>query len=275
MGEPLRRTLGRTGLKVLALGMGGGHGLGPKEYRRAVELGVEYVDTARLYLRGEDEERWGRALRGGLREKVVLATKVASRDAKGAEEDLNASLKALDTDWIDIWQMHHVNTQEELERILAPGGALEFALKAQEQGKVRFIGITGHAWEQVQRNLETGHFATVLCWYNCGLRQAETTVFPTARSRNLGVVIMNATRWRKLLEPPPSWQGPTPTAQDLYRFVLSHPDVHVVLSGVQRIEELEENLRVVQEFRPLSEEERAWLLAYGDALREAGYLERR
>jgi len=270
----VKTILGKTGLEVVRLAVGGGYKMDADSYRTAFDMGINYIDTARVYLEGTDEEAIGKAIRG-RRDQVVVATKNMARDAKGAAESLEASLRALDTDYIDIWQMHWVNTPEELAKIMAPGGALEVAWKAREEGKIRFLGVTGHDWAQVARDLATGLFDTVLLWYNCAMPEPEEMVFPIARQFNMGVVIMDTLRWGKLLTPPPGWPSdrPVPKPPDFYRFVLSHPDVHVATSGVFNLDQLRENLQAITDFRPMTPEERAWMRAYGEAARKARTLQ--
>ena len=149
-------------------------------YRKSIDAGVNYIDTARAYRDGEDEKVIGAAIKG-QRDRLILATKTAKRDAKGARTELETSLQMLGVDYIDVYQLHHLNTQEGRVQALAPGGALEMAQKAREEGLVRFIGLTGHDWFQVQEAVATGLFDTVLCWYNCAMQIPENTVFPANR----------------------------------------------------------------------------------------------
>jgi predicted aldo/keto reductase-like oxidoreductase len=266
--------LGRTGLEVVRLGIGGAYeGLTVETCRAALDAGLNYIDTARAYRGGEDEKIIGEALQG-RRAEVILATKTGSRTAEGAEQHLHESLRALRTDYIDVWQMHHVNKQEELETVLGPGGALEFARKAQQQGLVRFVGITGHDRAQVGRNVATGEFDTVLLWYNCALREAEEWVFPIAQQRDVGVVVMNGSRWGKLLEVPDDWSRDEwdPNEVDLYRFVLTHPAVAVTVASLHSADQTAARRPLVNPFVPLTEEELAILRRYGDKMREEGRL---
>ncbi|MCC7263072.1 MAG: aldo/keto reductase, partial [Candidatus Latescibacteria bacterium] len=159
-GQLPRTVLGRTGLEVTRLGIGGAYCETPEGYQAALDCGVTYVDTARAYRDGQDEEVIGRALRG-RRHQLVLASKTMQRDAAGARQDLETSLRLLQTDYLDIWQLHHLNTQEEREKALGPGGALEEARRAQQEGLVRFVGVTGHDWVQIQAAVATGLFDTV------------------------------------------------------------------------------------------------------------------
>jgi aryl-alcohol dehydrogenase-like predicted oxidoreductase len=260
-------TLGRTGLVVTRLGVGGAYATSPDLYRAALECGVNYVDTARSYHGGEDERYIGQAIRG-LRERLVIATKTLGRTADDAWRDLEASLRALGTDYIDIWQLHYLNTQAEREQVLGPGGAMEAALRAREEGLIRFVGVTGHVWSEVGKAVATGLFDTVLCWYNCAMREPEQEIFPAARSHGVGVVIMNATRSGKLLQ----GRG-APPAADFYRYVLSHPAVHLALMGLRDLALFRSVALALAERDVLSPVERHALEEYGQRLRAAGKLE--
>jgi predicted aldo/keto reductase-like oxidoreductase len=222
-------TLGRTGLTVTRLGIGGAYCLTPEGYRTALDCGVNYVDAARAYRDGKDEEVIGQAL-VGRRQNIILGTKTMQRGAQGARGELEYSLKILRTDYVDIWSMHAINSAAERIQIFQPGGAYDAALKAKEDGLIRFIGVTGHNWEEVGKCVETGLFDTCLCWYNCAFKQAETLVFPAAQAHGTGVLIMNATRNDKLFGPE------MPSVEDFYRYVLMHPDVDMVLMGLRNVE---------------------------------------
>ncbi|MCC6446734.1 MAG: aldo/keto reductase [Armatimonadetes bacterium] len=265
--------LGKTGLEVVRLAIGGGYGMDADSFRAGLDMGLNYIDTARGYLEGKDEEVIGEAVRG-RRDRVILATKAMARDDKGAAESLEASLRALQTDYIDIWQMHWVNTPDELSKVMAPDGALDVGFKAKEEGKVRFFGVTGHNWPQMARNVATGLFDTILMWYNCAFSEPEEIAFPLTMRHNMGVVIMNNLRGGKLLTPPSDWPAdrPVPQARDFYRFVLSNPAVHVSASGVQNLDQLKENVRALEDFKPMTPEEIAWMKDYGAALRKTGVL---
>ena len=264
--------LGRTGLRVTRLGVGGAYCKTPEGYRAALDCGVNYLDTAPAYHDGEDERIIGEAI-AGRRHEIVLATKVGKRDAVGARAELENSLRLLGTDYIDIWQIHYLNKAEEREQVLGPGGAMEAAVKAREEGLVRFIGVTGHDWAEVGKAVATGLFDTVLCWYNCAMPEPETLIFPHALAHNTGVVIMNATRMDKLLDPgdvPIS--GGVPAFGDFYRYVLGHPAVHVVLRGLRDLELSRQAAEALAERVTLTDVERRRLEAYGAQMREAGKL---
>jgi aryl-alcohol dehydrogenase-like predicted oxidoreductase len=260
--------LGRTGLEVTRLGIGGAYCETVEGYRTALDYGLTYLDTARAYRDGEDERIVGEAI-AGRRHQIVLATKSGAREAAGARQELEASLRLLGTDYVDIWQMHYVNAQEDLAQILGPGGAMEAAAKAKEQGLIRFIGVTGHHWPVVAEAVATGLFDTVLCWYNCAMPEPESSVFPAAAAQGTGVVIMNTTRIDKLLE-----DDQALPLGGFYRYVLGHPTVNVALRGLRSpIERVQEVAQALAERVDLTLDERHQYEAYGARLRAAGKLD--
>jgi len=261
-----KTVLGRTGLAVTRPGIGGAYCESPDGYRRALDCGVNYVDTARVYRDGEDEKVIGKAIRG-RRHELIIATKTPTRDAAGARSDLETSLRNLDTDYIDIYQLHHLNTQPERQQALGPGGAIETAQKAREEGLVRFIGVTGHDWAQIQQAVATGLFDTVLCWYNCAMKEPEDTVFPEARKQRTGVVIMNASRNDKLFG-----GADAPVPEQFYRYVLSHDVVNVTIMGLRDIERFSRVANALSERETLTPQERADIEAYGSRMRQEGKL---
>jgi hypothetical protein len=259
-------TLGRTGLTVTRLGIGGAYCESADGYRAALDCGVNYVDTARAYRDGDDERVVGEAI-AGRRHEIVLASKTQSRDAAGARKDLETSLRLLDTDYLDLWQIHYLNTQADREQVLGPGGAMETAVAAREEGLVRYIGVTGHDWTEVAKAVETGLFDTVLCWYNCAMPEPEELLFPQAMAHEMGVVIMNATRTDKLI----TEDGP-PEA-DFYRYVLDHPAVSLTIAGLRDLAFFERVARALAERATLAPGDRERLEDYGARMRDAGKLD--
>ncbi len=255
-----RVILGRTGLEVTRLGIGGAYCESEEGYQIAMDCGVNYIDTARMYREGEDEKVIGNAIKG-RRDKIILATKTLKRDAEGARKDLETSLELLQTDFIDIYQMHHLNTQSDREQALGPKGAIETFFKAREEGLIRYIGVTGHDWIQIQKAIETGIFDTVLCWYNCAMRQAETTIFPEARKHNMGVIVMNASRNDKLFDDP---EAPVP--EQFYRYVLDNQSVHLTIMGLRNIDRFCRVASALSERIALSLDERKQLESYGEKM---------
>lgn len=142
-------TFGKTGVKVSIIAQGGARmDLHPNVQaaaayvRRVYDLGVTYFDCARMYWDGRSEEAYGIGLQG-VRKNVFL-TKSAQRTARGANEELETSLRLLKTDHVDLWQMHNIMNQSDIDRILAPGGAMEAFVAARKAGKCRLVGFTGH-----------------------------------------------------------------------------------------------------------------------------------
>jgi aryl-alcohol dehydrogenase-like predicted oxidoreductase len=261
-----RTVLGRTGLTVTRFSIGGAYCETVEGYRAALDCGVNYVDTARVYRDGEDEKVIGQAIQG-RRDDLILATKTAQRDAEGARKELELSLQLLGTDYIDIYQLHHLNTQAEREQALGPGGAMEAVQKAKEEGLIRFIGVTGHDWVQIQRAVATGLFDTVLCWYNCAMKEPETTVFPAAQSHNTGVVIMNASRNDRLFD-----GSDAPSPEQFYRYVLSHEAVDITIMGLRDVNRFCQIASALSERATITPQEKAELEAYGSRMRAAGKL---
>jgi aryl-alcohol dehydrogenase-like predicted oxidoreductase len=261
MAELPTTILGRTGLRVTRLGIGGAYWATPDGYRAALDCGVTYLDTARSYRDGDDERVIGEAI-AGRRHQIVLATKSGRRDALGAREELETSLRLLGTDYVDIWQLHHLNTAPEREQALGPGGALEAAVKAREQGLVRFIGVTGHDWVEVNQAVSTGDFDTVLCWYSAAMPEPVEMLFPQTMHHNVGVVIMRTTISDKLLEP-----ADAPPPEVLYRYVLAHPAVSVALMGLRNLDRFRRVAQALTEPLTLATEERRRLETYGARVR--------
>ena len=258
--------LGRTGLTVTRLGIGGAYCKTPEGYSAALDAGVNYVDTARVYRDGDDERVIGEAI-AGRRHELVLATKTQARDAAGARKELETSLRLLGTDYVDIWQLHFLNVAGDREKALGPGGAMEAAIKARQEGLVRFIGVTGHDWGQVHRAVATGLFDTVLCWYNCAMSEPEAALFPEAMAQGTGVVIMKSTYTEKLFS-----ETGQPAPEAFYRYVLGHPAVNVVLMGLRDVGLFRRVAAALAESDELTPEARVALERYGAGVRAAGKL---
>jgi len=257
--------LGRTGLTVTRLGIGGAYCDSVDGYLAALDCGVNYVDTARSYRDGEDEKVIGQAIKG-RRDDLILTSKTLKRDADGARSELETSLRLLGTEYIDIYQIHHLNTQPEREQALGPGGAMEAVQKARDEGLIRFIGVTGHDWVQVQKAVATGLFDTVLCWYNCAMKEPERTIFPEARAQNTGVIIMNASRNDKL------FGADAPPQEQFYRYVLSHEAVNVTIRGLRDADRFCQIADALSERDTLTSQEKVDMETYGSQMRDSGAL---
>lgn len=260
---PMAR-LGKSGLMVSRFCLGGHHMRvrGEEEairiIHRAIELGVNFLDNAALYSKGASEETYGKALAGGKRQKVLVMSKAENRTRDGAMRQLETSLRRMQTDYLDLWQCHQVVEQAEVDQILGPNGALEAFVKAKEQGKVRHIGFTGHrdpavlqrlldsfdGWETVQHpvNLIDPHYLSFI-----------HSVLPNIRKKGLGLVAMKTNAMGGIGK-----QGVASIAECL-RFALSQ-DVDTVVSGVETVAQLEENVLLVKTFRRMSQQEISALL---------------
>lgn len=258
-------TLGKTGMKVSRFTLGGYHYLrngeeeGIRIIRRAIELGVNFFDSAHKYNAGASDTVYGKALKGGLRQKVLLMSKAQFRERYSAMQQLEETLQRMQTDYLDLWQCHEVSTHEEVDRILAPGGALEAFVRAKEQGKVRHIGFSGHrdptvhqrlldafdGWETVQFpvNLIDPHYLSFI-----------ENVLPKARAKGLGIIAMKSNAIGNITK------NNVATIPECLRFAWSQ-DVDTLVSGVETVRQLEENVLACKTFKKMSAEEQAALLA--------------
>jgi len=263
--------LGRTGLEVVRIGCGGipiikesvDHAVAV--VRAALEAGVNYFDNARAY--GDSEAKMGRALEG-RRDEIILATKTHGRDAKTATEYIETSLKELRTDRFDILQLHDISTADLWDQVMAPGGAMEVAKQAREQGKTRFIGLSSHNPATLKKAIECGEFDTVLLTYNIASRWVEPEILPLAKERNVGVLVMKPLSGGAILDVPEQETGEHVgvTPEEGLRFVLSNDAVDVALSGFQHPEEVPQNMAVLDDFKPITPEERRRLIEFGDGM---------
>jgi predicted aldo/keto reductase-like oxidoreductase len=228
--------LGKTGLQVSRIGFGGipiQRLTAPEAVqlvRHCLELGVTFFDTANGY--STSEERIGKAL-AGCREQVVIATKTPARDRATALEHLELSLRRLNTDVIDLWQLHNVSTFEAYEQVLAPKGALEAARQALETGKVRHIGITSHSMDVAREAVPSGHFETVQFPFNFVTHEPAQQLVPLVREHDVGFIAMK-----------PLGGGLLSDANLCIKYLLQFDNV-VPDPGIQRTREIEEIVEIV------------------------------
>ncbi|HET8549058.1 MAG TPA: aldo/keto reductase [Bryobacteraceae bacterium] len=252
-GDIPRRTLGKTGEKLTIIGPAGGRfGMCGFEdakaiVRRACDLGVNYYDNARLYWGGRSEEVFGEVL-APVRKNVFITTKCARYTKAAAEADLEASLKALRTDYIDLWQVHQVSEMKEVEEIFGPNGSLPVFEAAKKAGKVRFIGFTGHRDPHVHLEMLKRYdkWDTILMPINPAdpsYLSFEKLVLPVAVERGMGIQAMKSTANSKLLH--------SIGIRECLSYVLSLP-VHVVAMGATTIGQIEDDVRIAQQFQPLT-----------------------
>jgi aryl-alcohol dehydrogenase-like predicted oxidoreductase len=257
-GEVPKKPLGRTGAQVSAMGLGGYH-LGSAEtdqaaneiVAKALDHGVTFFDNAWEYHDGLSEERLGKALRG-KRAQAFVMTKVCThgRDKKLAMRMLEESLRRLQTDHLDLWQIHEVVYDNDPDLIFAPGGAAEALLAAKQQGKVRFIGFTGHKDPEIHLKMLSHDFPfdTVQMPLNCcdaTFRSFETQVLPEANRRGIAALGMKSLGGSGELVR----QGAVTPEQGL-RYAMSLP-VATTISGVDSMQVLDQNLHVAVNFKPL------------------------
>jgi uncharacterized protein len=275
--------LGKTGEVVSRIGMGGYH-LGkqqdPEESIRLIHAGVDagitFMDNCWDYNDGLSEVRMGQALKtGGYREKVFLMTKMDGRTAEEYSKQLEQSLGRLQTDMIDLVQFHEVIRMEDPDRIFAKGGAIEAAVKAREQGKIRYIGFTGHKDPAVHlRMLEVAkkndfHFDTVQMPINvmdAHFRSFTKQVMPVALEQGIGVLAMKTFGDHYILE------SGTVKPMEALHYGLTQP-VSVVITGIDNQQVLEQALEAVKTFKPMSEAEVKALLARTESAASEGKYE--
>lgn len=258
--------LGSTGLEVSALGFGCIKFKRCTEeavtaaLHKALDLGVNYLDTARNY--GDSEEKIGRAV-ASRREEFVLSTKSASRSAGELLADLETSLGNLRTEVIDVLFLHTVSNPRTREQVFAPGGALEGARKAKEQGKIRHIGVSVHRdLDTLRRCIESGAFEVLMPACSVLDPEGSAALLPLAAAHNVGTVIMKPLSGGQLASPPgPDGQpvSPDPVVGGALRWVAYTPGVTTVIPGMIDAQQVEDNVAAVER-GPLSEDERAELL---------------
>lgn len=273
-----QRVLGKTNVKVPIIALGGYHFGTIKDdkacvdfVRKAIDMGVTFLDNAWLYNDGRSEEMMGKALQDGYRQKVFLMTKSHGRDRKTAMQHLEDSLRRLKVDVIDLWQVHQVTEKDEPGKIMGKEGAIEVVEQAKKQGKARFVGFTGHRHPELHLQM----LATDYPWDTVQMpvnaldphfRSFIKLVLPEAQKRGLGIIGMKALAFgnipRKNVIP----------AADALRFAWSQP-ISSLVSGMDKLEFLEANVKAAREFKPLEGGEQEKLLALTAGAGKDGKLE--
>jgi len=266
------RPLGRAGERVPIVGLGGYHiGVPPEAeairiMHEAIDQGMTFFDNAWGYHEGGSERVMGKALAtGGRRDKVFLMTKVCDRDYQGAKRQLEQSLRRLRTDRIDLWQFHEINWDVDADWLFDRGG-IRAAIEARKEGKVRYIGFTGHRdidhhlkligrpfeWDTVQMpiNLLDAHY-----------RSFQKKVVPVCQQKRISVIGMKALGSGII---PKQLGIPAPLCR---RYALSLP-ISTLVCGIQSVENLRQDLAMARSFTPVSEQEMRQLL---DQTREPGH----
>ncbi len=262
------RLLGKTGEKVSLLCLGGYH-IGTDKLtdeqsialmRTAVDEGVNFFDNAWLYNDGRSEERMGRALKDGYRDNVFLMTKHRARDGKSATEHLEASLRRLDLEVIDLWQCHECIEEDDPKKVYE-NGVIEAMVKARDEGKVRYLGFTGHRFpsihqEMIERGFAWDTLQMPLNVLDHHYRSFEQAVLPVAAEKQIGVIGMKSLGGTPGAIP----KANAATFAECLRYTMSLP-VATVCSGMDSLEILRHNIGVAKSFQPFTEEEASALMA--------------
>jgi aryl-alcohol dehydrogenase-like predicted oxidoreductase len=284
------RNLGKTGARVGIFGLGGQGALEKANQedvalpiiQRALDLGVNYFDTSAIY---GGPERWseqylGKGLKGN-RDRVFIATKTKERTRDAALKNIEVSLKLLDTDHVDCWQLHDVGIQEDIDQIFGKGGAIEALIEARDQKIVRHLGVTGRFRpEALMESIRRFPFDTVLMAVNAADKYYypfEKDLLPLAVEKQMGIIGMKVMARGRILSSwtPPSveeqehsWEGKgaiattpgTLTKQETFFYNLSLP-LSTAIIGCDSVEQVEECAELARSFTPLSEAQMAALEA--------------
>jgi predicted aldo/keto reductase-like oxidoreductase len=276
------RTLGRTGEKVSLVGVGGSHiGMQKDEkesiqiIRAALDRGLNFLDNSWDYNDGKSEERMGKALRDGYRQKAFLMTKIDGRTKEAAARQLDESLKRLQTDHVDLLQFHEIIRMEDPGRVFAPGGALEAVLAAKKAGKVRYIGFTGHKDPKIHLHMfQTAdahqfHFDTVQMPLNvmdAHFKSFETEVLPVALKHQTAVLGMKPMGDHFILD------SKAVTPVECLHYAMNLP-VSVVITGIDSLPILDQAVNAAKSFQPLSGSQVSALLAKTQEIAQNGQFE--
>lgn len=268
-GDMPYRVLGRTGEKISAIGLGGYHIGVPGEeeglrlIRTAIDRGINFMDNCWDYHNGGSEVRMGKALRDGYRDKAFLMTKIDGRTRAAAAKQIDESLQRLQTDRIDLMQFHEIARLEDPDRIFAEGGGMEALLAAQKAGKVRYIGFTGHKDPFVHlRMLDMAaqhqvHFDAVQMPLNvmdAHFRSFQHQVVPVLLKHQIGVLGMKSMGSGEILK------SKLVSPIECLHYAMSLP-TSTVITGMERMERLDQALEAARTFRPLGRKDTAALLA--------------
>jgi len=270
-GDMLYRTLGRTGEKVSAIGLGGfhiaKHGLSDDEsirlIRSAIDRGITFMDNSWDYNEGQSEVLMGKALQDGYRQKVFLMTKIDGRTKEVAERQIETCLERLQTDHIDLIQHHEILRFDDPDRIFAEGGANEAMAAAQKAGKIRYTGFTGHKDPHIHLYMlkvaaEHGfHFDTVQMPLNvmdAHFRSFGQMVLPELVKQDIGVLGMKSMGDGVILK------SKTVSPVECLHYALSLP-TSVVITGIDKPEILDQALEAAKTFQPMNRDQVAQLLA--------------
>jgi len=268
--EVPRRTLGRTGEEVSMVGLGGYHIGSQKDeqesiriIRTALDSGINFLDNCWDYNGGQSEVRMGKALRDGYRQRAFVMTKIDGRTKKAAAEQIEESLRRLQTDHIDLLQFHEIIRMEDPDRVFAAGGGIEAAVEAKKAGKIRYIGFTGHKSPDIHlKMLETAdahqfHFDSVQMPLNvmdAHYNSFGKKVLPVLVKKGIGVLGMKPMGAGIIL------RSKTVEPVECLHYAMSLP-TSVVITGCDSVTLVEQAVGAAKTFKPMSETQVAALLA--------------
>ncbi|HTT18952.1 MAG TPA: aldo/keto reductase [Candidatus Sulfotelmatobacter sp.] len=277
------RTLGRTGEKVSMVGLGGYHiGMQSDEQesiriiRTALDSGMNFLDNCWDYNGGESEVRMGKALRDGYRQKAFLMTKIDGQTMQAATQQIEESLRRLQTDHIDLLQFHEVIRDTDPDRIFGKGGGMEAVLEARKQGKIRYVGFTGHKTPDTHLKMINTAFAhdftfdsvqMPLNLMDAHFDSFEKKVLPVLVEHKIGVLGMKPLGDKQILK------SKTATPVECLHYAMNLP-TSVVITGCDSIDILNQALEAARTFRPMKPSEVAALLAKTDSAAKNGEFER-
>ncbi len=273
------RLLGKTGEKVSLIGLGGHHigrQANPEEsiriIRTALDNGINFLDNSWDYNEGQSEIRMGKALKDGYRSKAFLMTKIDGQTEKSAQEQLDESLKRLQTDYIDLVQFHEIIRPTDPDRIFAQDGAADALMRAKQDGKIRYIGFTGHKHPDIHlKMLDVGKqkgfsFDTVQMPLNvmdAHYESFEKRVLPRLVEEKIGVLGMKSLGEGYILKTGAA------TPQECLHYVMSLP-VSVVITGCDSMKILDQAISIGRNFQPLNETAMNRILEKTKALAQKG-----
>jgi predicted aldo/keto reductase-like oxidoreductase len=264
------RVLGHTGEKISMVGLGGYHiGMQSSEeesiriIRTALDSGITFLDNCWDYNNGQSEIRMGKALRDGYRQKAFLMTKIDGRTKQAATQQLEESLRRLQTDHIDLLQFHEVIRDTDPDRIFAKGGGMEAVIEARKQGKLRFIGFTGHKSPDIHLKMLNTAFAHDFTFdavqmplnvMDAHYDSFEKKVLPVLQKHNIGVLGMKPMGDKIILK------SKTATPVECLHYAMNLP-TSVVITGCDSLDILQQAIGAAKAFKPMSSGEVSSLLA--------------
>ncbi len=243
-----KKVFGKTDLMVTPVAMGGipimrlSKKEGVDVVQKVLAMGVNFIDTANGY--GDSEEKIGKALKKGKREGIVIASKSGASDKKLFLEHVDLSLKRLQTDYIDIYHLHGVSSEEEMKEVMEPGGAYEGLEEAIKRGKVRYPAFSSHFMPIAKKMMLTERFDVIQIPFNFIETEPEREIIPLARKMNLGFIAMK-----------PLGGGLLEDANLCFRYLAQFPGI-VADPGIEKAQEMKEILAVIENPRPLSLDEK-------------------